>query len=54
MIYNACQIGIRVNLEDLSFHTLIALNEYASNLLDDKNTTPATDIASLRKQKAKG
>lgn len=54
MIYNACQIGIKVNLEDLAFHTLTALNEYASNLLDDKNTTPATDIASLRKQQAKG
>ena len=54
MIYNACQIGVRVNLEDLSFHTLMSLNEYASNLLDDKNTAPVTDFASLRKQKAKG
>lgn len=54
MIYNACQIGIRVDLQDLALHTLMAVNEYASGLLDSKEDIPVTDIAGLRKQKAWG
>lgn len=49
MIYNACQMGIQVNINDLSFHTLMAVNEYAGSLIGDKNEVPAQSIREFRK-----
>ncbi len=50
MIYNACQIGINVNINDLAFHTLMAVNDYAGRLLKDKeNEVPAMGAREFRK-----
>lgn len=48
MIYNACQIGIKVNISDLSFHTLMAVTEYAGSLIDDKEKVPAQSMREFR------
>ena len=48
MIYNACQIGINVNLSDLALHTLMAVNNYASKLIGDKEI-PAMGAREFRK-----
>ena len=50
MIYNACQIGINIDINQLGFHTLMALNEYAGKLLDNKeNEVPAMSAREFRK-----
>ena len=58
MVYNACQIGVNVNLSDLSLHTLMAVNEYAAKLLSndpkDKNSLlPKQSLRDIRKQTGK-
>lgn len=49
LIYNACQMGVKVDLNDLSPHTFIDLHEYATKLLN--NEQPAVDFATLRKSR---
>ena len=51
MIYNACQIGINVNFNDLAFHTLMAVTEYAGKLLKDDNEVPAMSAREFRKSR---
>lgn len=55
MIFNAAQIGINVNLSDLSVHTFFDLNEYAAKILkDDKNEeVPCQSISEMRKSQGK-
>lgn len=49
LIYNACQMGIKVDLNDLAPHTFIDVHEYASDLLNHKE--PAVDFSTLRKSR---
>ena len=52
MIYNACQIGINVNINDLALHTLMAVNRYAGDLIkEDKNEVPAMSAREFRKSR---
>lgn len=56
LIYNACQIGLNISLNDLAFHTFVDLNNYVAKLVstDDKNTdVPTTSIDDLRKSSGK-
>ena len=55
MVYNACQIGINVNLSDLSIHPLMEVNEYAAQLLknDGKPETPKESLRDIRKRTGK-
>nr|DAU61038.1 MAG TPA: hypothetical protein [Caudoviricetes sp.] len=44
MIYNACQIGLKVNVEDLALHTLLDVSDFAASLVNqskkNENVTP--------------
>lgn len=51
MIYNACQVGINVNFNDLAFHTLMAVTEYAGKLLKDDNEVPAMSLNEYMRKK---
>ena len=55
MVYNACQIGVNVNLSDLSLHTLMEVSDYAAQLLetDGKPEAPKESLWDIRKRTGK-
>ncbi len=49
MIYNACQMGIRVDINDLALHTLMSVTEYASKILKKEDDIPVMNAREFRK-----
>lgn len=49
MLFNALQLGIRVNLEDLAVHTFMDLTEYAGKIYGGKDDSPSMNFGDMRK-----
>lgn len=54
LIYGACQLGVKVNIEDLAVHTLLSVTEYAAKVMNtkgkEKSLEPATSFSELAKK----
>lgn len=49
MLFNALQLGVRVDLSDLAFHTFMDLSDFAGKVYGGKEAVKPMSLSELRK-----